>query len=276
MSNRFVFAASLALLAILLANFSLAEAQQPNKSSKKRRHQNAAAAARAKQDEATLRAARAQKAAAESKASDAKERLDATLKKLKEESDQLHDAQSTVRHLAKELTEIEQEILEEQTRTSPYTTAANAVETARAALTKIENRILAESDVQSQLAGLSGVRLVEKQTSILSLRADYIPAKANLDAAGANVARIRDELFQADADWKEASEALAEARLVEQKAEADTRGPTSGRISTAKTAKTADEAAAQARAAIAQADRVIKSIENKKQNDKKNDPPRKK
>jgi electron transport complex protein RnfC len=278
LSRSALLAALLTLICLVAINLSLAD-QPKNKNAKRRRDANAKAAAKEKQEEATLRAARAQKsaaekvlAAAESKGADAQSKLDSSLAKLKEESDQFHDAQSTARHLAKELAEIEQEIIDEQTADSPYAKASKEVETARAKLVAIEERILAEADVQSQLAGLSGVKLVEKQTALLSLRPDYIPAKTALETAGANLTRLRNELFQNDSDWKEASEALAKARKEEQEAEAQTRGPTSGRISIAKSAKNAAEAAAQARAAIAQADKVIRNIENRQ----KNDPPPKK
>jgi len=66
-------------------------------------------------------------------------------------------------------------------------------------------------------------------------------------------------LFRADRHWKEASETLTQARKDEMTAEEMTHSGTSGRIGLAATAKNASEAAAVARAAIAQAEAVLRA-----------------
>jgi hypothetical protein len=230
-------------------------------------------AARARQQQAAVQAATAQLkaakevlAAAESTGEAAQAKLNASLAKLKEAAEKSRDAQSTTRHLAKELAEIEEDILEEQTENSPFIQASQRVETARTRLSEVEQRILAEPDVKSQLSGLESSKLGEIKASILKSRTEYQVAKADLDGAGSDLARIRSELFQGDKDWKEAAEALTKARAEERAAEAMTHSGASGRAGATQTVKNAAEAAAAARVAIAQAERVIKLADaNRKQ-----------
>src|SRR6478735_9397375 len=92
-------------------------------------------AIRARQQQAAVQAATAQKKAAEqvlkaaeSTGSGAQAKLADALSKLRQEAEKFHDAQSTTRHAAKELAEIEQEILEEQAEDSPYRQASKRVE----------------------------------------------------------------------------------------------------------------------------------------------------
>src|SRR5689334_8895192 len=68
---------------------------------------------------AQLNAAKQVLDAAEATGSSAQSKLDASLAKLREEAQKFHEAQSLTRHAAKELAEIEQEILEEQKDDSP-------------------------------------------------------------------------------------------------------------------------------------------------------------
>ncbi|HMC11797.1 MAG TPA: hypothetical protein VKH44_10920, partial [Pirellulaceae bacterium] len=206
-------------------------------------------AVRARQQQAIVQAATAQLnaakqvlAAAESKGGAAQSKLDSALVKLREEAERFHDAQSTTRHLAKELAEIENEILEEQKADSPYAKAGKQVEMARQKLTAVEERILQESKVLVQLSGLTGGKLAEKKTSLLGLQPDYLEAKVALEAEANVVARIRSELFQNDKDWKAAADALTQARKDEREAEEKTHGGTSGRIGNLSKAKSASEA----------------------------------
>src|SRR6476659_3489174 len=124
------------------------------------------AAARQRQQQAVIQAATAQLnaakqvlAAAESTGGAAQSKLDAAVAKLRDSSQQFHDAQSTTRHLAKELSEIENEILGEQKDDSPYAKAGKDVEAYRNKLKEVEQRILAESEVKLTLVGLTGSKL---------------------------------------------------------------------------------------------------------------------
>src|SRR5438046_914725 len=104
---------------------------------------------------AQLNAAKQVLAAAESTGGGAQAKLDSSLAKLREEAQKFHEAQSTTRHAAKELAEIETEILGEQKDDSPYAKAHKQVEAARNKLQAVEERILAEPAVQLKLSGLT-------------------------------------------------------------------------------------------------------------------------
>src|SRR3989442_2744166 len=67
---------------------------------------------------AQLSAAKQVLSAAESTGNNAQSKLDASIAKLREEAQKFHEAQSMTRHAAKELAEIEQEVLAEQTQDS--------------------------------------------------------------------------------------------------------------------------------------------------------------
>jgi hypothetical protein len=230
-------------------------------------------AVRARMQQATAQAASAQLAAAkqvltaaESTGESAQSKLDAAVAKLKEKSQQFHEAQSTTRHLAKELAEIESDILGEQKDDSPYAKAKLEVEAARRKLKEIEERALSEQSAQLELTGLSGSKFFDKKTSILELNLEYLQAKAALEAAGSELARIRFELFKNDKDWKDAAEALTQARKDEKEAEEKTHAGSLGRMGTLHTIRNANEAAAAARIAIAQAEAVLKAVGGNKYN----------
>jgi hypothetical protein len=223
-------------------------------------------AIRARQQQAAVQAATAQKKAAEqvlkaaeATGSGAQARLADALAKLRQEAEKFHDAQSTTRHAAKELAEIEQEIIEEQMEDSPYRQASKRMETARQKLKAMEDRILSEPANETKLAALSGVALAEAKGNILSLREDYLVPKEDFNTEANALAKIRSELFQADQHWKDAADSLSQARKLEKDAEENTHGGTSGRVGLNLKAKNAAEAAAAARVAIAQADAVLKA-----------------
>jgi hypothetical protein len=236
----------------------------------------------ARQQQAAVQAAMAQKnaaeqvlKAAEATGSGAQSKLADALLKLRQEAEKFHDAQSTTRHAAKELAEIEQEIIEEQTEDSPYRQATKRVETARQKLKAVEDRILSEPAVEAKLAALSSVALVDARANILSLREDYLVPKEDFNTEANALAKLRSELFQADQHWKEAAESLTHARKLEKDAEENTHGGTSGRVGLNLKAKNAAEAAAAARVAIAQADAVIKANSKNNTPGRNNGPPSK-
>jgi len=280
--NRVRFFCTLLLALSIAVPFALSA--PPNRRRGNQSHNYAAVRARQQQAlnnaaTAQLNAAKQLLAASQAKGSGAQAKLDAALSKLREEATKFHDAQSTTRQAAKELAEIEQEILDEQKDDSPYAKAAKTVEAARAKLQQIEDRILSDPKVQIELTGLSGAKLAESRESVLKLRTDWLEAKAALEMEAAELARTRSALFQADEQWKEAAEALSEARKDENAAEQMTHSGTSGRIGLNSKIKDASEAAAVARAAIAQAEAIIKRTtpnKNQPQNSKSKNQPKKK
>lgn len=223
-------------------------------------------AIRQRQQQGMIQAAVAQRnaaqqvlAAAESTEVGAQEKLNSALSKLREEAHRFHEAQSTTRQAAKELAEIEEEIIDEQPADSPYKQTLKKVEAARQNLKQVEERTLAEPTVQAKLAGLSGNSLLEAKAKIFEFDDNYLLAKNELTAQGSEAAKIRTALFQADKHWKEAADSLTQARKDEKEAEEHTHGGASGRVGLNLKAKSAAEAAAAAKAAIAQAEAVLRA-----------------
>jgi len=208
---------------------------------------------------AQLSAARQVLSAAEATGNSAQSKLDASLSKLREEAQKFHEAQSVTRHAAKELAEIEREILEEQSADSPYAKATRLVEAARNTVNEIEHRVLEEPSARLQLSGLSGAKLADERDSILHRHADWLEAKTALEMEATDLAHIRLELFKGDEHWKEAAETLVQARKDESAAEQMTHSGASGRIGLNLTARNAAEAATAARAAIAQAEAYLRA-----------------
>src|SRR5207249_10832032 len=79
------------------------------------------------------------------------------------------------------------------------------------------------------------------------------------DTTARDFDRIRRELFSNDKDWKSTADALTQARKDEHAAEEKTHSGTSGRAKNTVTARNASEAAAAAKAAIAQAEPIIRA-----------------
>lgn len=224
------------------------------------------AAIRQRQQQSMVQAALAQRnaaqqvlAVAETTGGGAQDKLNSALSKLREEAQKFHEAQSTTRQAAKELAEIEEEILDEQPADSPYKQSLKKVEAARQNLKLVEERILAEPAMQAKLAGLSGTSLMEAKAKVFEFNDKYLMAKNELAEQGSEVAKIRGELFQADKHWKEAAESVTQARKDEKEAEEHTHGGASGRVGLSLKAKSAAEAATVARAAIAQAEAVLRA-----------------
>jgi hypothetical protein len=209
-------------------------------------------AIRQRQQQTVIQAALAQRnaaqqvlSAAQATGGGAQDKLNSALSKLRDEAQKFHDAQSTTRQAAKELAEIEEDILDEQGADSPYKQGLKKVEEARQNLKQVEDRIVGESAVQAKLAGLNGNSLLEAKDRIFEFDNNYQAAKGELSAQGSALAKIRTELFQADKHWKEA--------------EGNTHGGASGRVGLNLKAKSAGEAAATAKAAIAQAEAVLRA-----------------
>jgi len=239
------------------------------------------AQARARQNQQIVRAAQQQLAAAkqvlaaaESTGNSAQSKLNEALAKMKSAAAEFHEAQSTTRHLAKELNKIEDEVIDQQADDSPYMKSAQALDAAREKQTKLEEQILADPAVSSQLANLSGSDLAAKKTGIFQSRADWVLARDGVNAAASEHARIRSELFRSDKEWKAAAQALTEARNEEKEAQGKTHSGASNRTGNVQTVRNAAEAAAAARMTIAQAEAIIRShggkLPNSNANNNKN------
>lgn len=251
---------------LLVSGFAWADTKKSKRRNTSQKDRETAL--RARQAQATIQAAERQiaaarrvLAAAQSDSAEAKADLTAALAKLKVASDEFRGAQSTSRHLASDLAEIEQEILDENKDEAAFAAATKAVESARRDLENIEQRVLAEPAVRSVLSGLSDGQMATVKRSTLEARPEYAAARKQLDVAAEALNRRRRQVFESDPDWKEASAALALARKEETDAQEKTRSSGAGRTDASQTIRDSAEAATQARATIARAEAVIKSAE---------------
>ena len=229
----------------------------------------ATAAARARQ-QALIKAAESQRdaaqqvlAAAQMKGSSAQFELDSAVAKLRETSDEFRSAQSTARQLQKQLHEIEQEIVADQSADSPYATALARLEAARGEQSRVQAAYLAKPEAASALAGLAGPELAAKKAELLDLHPEYTAAKERMAAAGSEVDRLRRELFRADSDWKETAEALTQARQEENEAEKKAAAQGTSQLAPSRDLRQADRAAAAARQSLAQAEDTLRSLRPK-------------
>jgi chromosome segregation ATPase len=255
-------AASLILLATCLIWADLASGA-PRRRRTAAQHHNAAQQAR---QQAMVRAAQAQieaaqkvLAAAQSKGNQAQAELRSALARMQKAADDFRDAQSTTRHLAKELAEIESDILDEQPPDSPFAKAAQRVSLARQKLSQLEEQVLSQESVARELEALSGAERAQRRTAILSAHPDYKTIKEELDQAVSEMDRIRRQLFQNDPDWREASKALQQARDEEKAAQAQIKSAGHTKAEAGQSVASADQAIAAARAAIAQAEAVLRA-----------------
>jgi chromosome segregation ATPase len=209
--------------------------------------------------QAQIEAAKQVLAAAQSKGNQAQAELRSALARMQKAADDFRDAQSTVRHLAKELAEIESDILDEQPPDSPFGKAAQRVSLARQKLNQLEEQILSQEAVARELDALSGAERAQRRMAILSANSDYAAVKEELAQAVDEMERIRRQLFQNDPDWREASKALQEAREEEKAAQAKTRSAGHDKAEAGQSLREADQAVAAARAAIAQAEAVLRA-----------------
>lgn len=254
--------ASLGLLGASLVWVDLA-AGAPRRRRTAAQHRQSAQQAR---QQAMVRAAQAQieaakqvLAAAQSKGNQAQAELRSALARMQKAADEFRDAQSTVRHLAKEMAELESDILDEQPPDSPFAKAAQRVSLARQKLNQLEEQILSQEAVARELDALSGAARAERRLAILNAHSDYAAVKEELAQATAEMDRIRRKLLQDDPDWRETAKALQEAREEEKAAQANTRSAGHDKAEASQSVQETDRAVAAARAAIAQAEAVLRA-----------------
>jgi DNA repair exonuclease SbcCD ATPase subunit len=253
-------------LATLLVVFATVAALSPANAQARRRGSYNSTAMRQAQQQQMVQAARAQLdaakqvlEAAESSGKDAQSTLDAAVAKLKEKSKEADEAKSATRELAKQLSKLEEDIVKEQPADSPYGRASAELEAAKKQLQDTEARVLAESDVQASLAGLTGADLTKRKNELLISRPDSYQAKTRLDAAHGEVERQRRDLLQNDKQWKDLSDELAKARKDERDANNQSRGSPRERTDATKKLQASSDAVAAAKAAIAQAEAVLRA-----------------
>jgi chromosome segregation ATPase len=249
------------LTAVVIWADMAAGAPRRGRSAAQHRHsaQQARQQAMVRAAQAQIQAAQEVLKAAQSKGNQAQAELRSALARMQKAADEFRDAQSTVRHLAKELADIETDILDQQPPDSPFAKAAQRVSLARQKLSQLEEQILSQEAVARELESLSGAARAERRMAILTANADYAAVKDELTQAVEEMERIRRKLFQDDPDWREAAKALQEAREEEKAAQASTRSAGHDKAEAGQSVQEADRAVAAARAAIAQAEAVLRA-----------------
>jgi hypothetical protein len=235
--------------------------------SRRRGRGRSSTAAAAAMRQAMIQRATAQKAAAqqvlaaaEYKGANAQAKLSVSLGKLQETAGEFRQAHETEHGLAKDLAEIQNEILDEQSAGSAYALAQLEVASARRELEAIKSRILSQPEVSAKLAGQQGVALTNLTSAELVTHLDYAAAKSRLDTAAAEIDRIRRELFRADEDWQQTADALMQAKQDIQTAEQEAKASGLTRLGPLQDYRKASDAAAAARAVIAQAEGTLRSL----------------
>ena len=239
-----VLVAAVAVLWCLIGDFAEARPHHHRRSG--------AAAARARRD-AAIRAATGQRAAAEQvlaaatvKGAGAQAKLNSSLAKLTEASNEMKQAHELVHGLQGDLRDIEQEILGEQAPDSTYAKAKAELESAKRALEGVKSKVLADQ--------------TNRDPETVQMQPGYLVARARVEQAARDIERTRRELFQQDEDWKETSESLAEARKAVSEAEKAVASSGASRLGPLQNLRKAEDVAAVARSALAQSEAVLRGL----------------
>jgi chromosome segregation ATPase len=236
--------------------------------------QRLAAAARAQ-----LQASENLLAAANSKGAQAGVEIQVALGKLGDAKQKLEAAHNEIKELARHLNEIEQEILNGQAADSPYRQAKDKMEAARRDLAALEFKLLKEGRYEERKAQADEASDVFKlREAILSASSEYTVAKGLADDAAKELNRLRLELLRDDKDWKEISDALADAHRGEDRAQDKANSAGVSRLGPLKDSRDAAQVAAYAQAHISAAKSLLARLGVKANpgSSKKNSPGNKK
>lgn len=215
--------------------------------------QRLAAAARAE-----LQASESLLAAANSKGAQAGVEIQVALGKLGDAKQKLEAAHDEIKELARHLNEIEQEILNGQKAGSPYRQAKDKLETARRELAALEFKLLKEGRYEERKAQAQEASEVFKlRESILASSKEYTVAKGLADDAAKELNHVRLDLLHEDKDWKEISDALADAHRGEERAQDKANSAGVSRLGPLKDSRDAAQVAAYAQAHIAAAKSLL-------------------
>lgn len=236
----------------------------------RRRSRNGAAAAKAKREK-TIKAAQSQYAAAQSvlaaaqsSGSGAEARLQAVLAEMNGAASDLRDARSVSKDLAKDLAEIEEDILAEQSVDSRYFQLAEEIRVAKKLMADAEKRLTESPDfvrkseqVRANDGAAAAFRL--RQTTLAN-DATYSLHKSTLLALGEKQEALKRELFHKDKEWQDAQGLLAAAHKEEREAAVELYGSAKDRAEPKQQIKTAQQAAAAARASMTQSQQILSKM----------------
>jgi chromosome segregation ATPase len=205
-------------------------------------------------------------AAAETEVNSASGDVSAAQGRVEDARKAIQDARASGVESAKSLKTIEAEILAAQTDGSEFSKASLALHEAQDAEKEARERVLDAASYKEKKAALMKVederaaKLAKLKSDTLAEDMDYQDTADKLKAAQTKFVRVKTALFKASAEWVSASKASREADGAESKAHDDaTRGAMRNMPAKARL-REAQEAAAEARAGIAQAEAILRNL----------------
>lgn len=234
------------------------------------RSRSNAAAMKARREQA-IRAAQSQYdsaqkvlAAAQSSGSGATARLQSVLAEMTNAASELRKSRSESQELMKDLAEIEEDILLEQSSGTPYFQLLAEVNATKQKIAATEQRV---TDNPEFIRNAERIRATEGPAAAFRWRQSELTFDMQLSALKLALtfqvdkqSKLKRELFQQDAEWKSAHDSLLQSQSEERKAKAEVYANAPNRAAPKHEIKDARQAAAAAQSAMTQAEQVLRSL----------------
>lgn len=258
-----------AVLVFVLSLFVMAVAAD-HAFARRRSRRNNAAAIKAKK-ESMIKAAQSQYTAAQQVLSAAQAggsiatgRLQAVLAEMTNAANSLRQARVETISLSKDLAEIEDDILAEQSSDSQYVQLLEEMRKIKGDMSAAESRITSDPKLAAELDKVASEKgkaaaFALRQTAIQS-DPECTGLRAVLLGLVDKQSRLKRELFEKDTEWKNTHELLHESQRAEQAAKAEVYAHAPERAGPKREIKDAKEAAASAQSAMAQAEEILRRL----------------
>ncbi len=258
-----------AILVFVLSLFVIAVAAD-HAFARRRSRRNNAAAIKAKK-ESMIKAAQSQYTAAQQVLSAAQAggsvatgRLQAVLAEMTNAANSLRQARAETLSLSKDLAEIEDDILAEQSSESQYGQILEEMRKIKQDMSAAESRITSDSRLAAELDKVTNEKgkaaaFALRQTAIQS-DPEFSGLRALLLVLVDKQSKLKRDLCEKDTEWKNTHELLHESQLAEQAAKAEVYAHAPERAGPKREIKDAREAAAAAQSVMAQAEEVLRRL----------------
>lgn len=237
---------------------------------RRRTRRNNAAAIKAKK-ESMIKAAQSQYTAAQqvlstaqASGSAANGRLQAVLAEMTNAANSLRQARAETLSLSKDLAEIEEDILSEQSSDSQYGQLLEEMQKTKRAMAVAEARIVGDAKFVAQFDELKSKKGTAAafafRQSTLQLDTEFSGLRGALLELVDRQAKLKRELFEKDNEWKSTHELLHESQQAEQAAKAEVYAHAPERAGPKREIKDAAAAASAAKTVMAQAEDVLRRL----------------
>lgn len=191
-------------------------------------------------------------------------RLQGVLAEMTRAANELRESRAESISLTKDLTEIEEDILAEQSSDTPYAKLFEEIRKTKRDLAAAEARITGDAAFIRELERLkqekgAGAAIEFRQFS-LNTDLEYAGLHAELVAAVDKQTKLKRELFEKDPEWQSTHDLLLESHKAEHAASAEVHHHAPERAAPKRDIKDAQQASEAARAAMAQAEQVLRSL----------------